>query len=122
MLIDPKRGEVWKVELNPVRGSEQAKTRPVVVMSEPGFGRPSMRVCVPVTNRQPVHGAMFWCVALDPSPDTGLTKDSTADASQVRALDIERFVEKLGTLASQDIETIAAAVALAVGYDSENEP
>jgi mRNA-degrading endonuclease toxin of MazEF toxin-antitoxin module len=32
-MIDPKRGEVWLVDLNPTRGQEIQKTRPVVVLS-----------------------------------------------------------------------------------------
>jgi mRNA interferase MazF len=120
MQIDPKRGEVWQVDLNPARGSEQAKTRPVVVMSQRGIGRSTMRVCVPVVNRLPVHGVMPWCVALTPSQSSGLTKDSTGDASQVRALDTSRFVSKLGALTAE-AEVIAAALVLVVGYRAKDQ-
>ena len=32
-MINPKRGELWLVDLNPTRGQEIQKTRPVVVIS-----------------------------------------------------------------------------------------
>jgi mRNA-degrading endonuclease toxin of MazEF toxin-antitoxin module len=53
-LPNPKRGEVWRVRLNPVQGSEQeGQARPVVVLSEPPTGRPTMRLCQSV-GRRPV--------------------------------------------------------------------
>jgi mRNA interferase MazF len=110
----PKRGEVWRAELDPTRGSEQSKTRPVVVMNCTGVGRASMRVSVPIVHSKPVHDGMVWCVPLAPSNANGLTKDSTADASQIRALDTSRFLECIGTLQADESETIAAAVTLCV--------
>ena len=118
MLTNPQRGEVWRVELDPVRGSEQAKTRPVVVLSMLGVGRPSMRVCTPIVHWQAAHLAMFWCVRLTPNTANNLTKDSSVDASQVRSLDVARFVDHLGVLDTDTISAIAAAVALCVGYVS----
>lgn len=112
--VSPKRGEVWRVALDPTLGSEQAKTRPVAVLSGAGVGRPSMRVCVPIMGAKPVHAALLWCVPLSPSEVNGLSKESTADASQIRALDVIRFVEKLGTLEAEETETIAAAVSLCI--------
>lgn len=113
-IPDPKRGEVWRAELDPTRGSEQSKTRPVVVMNSTGIGRASMRVSVPIVHSQPVHGGMIWCVPLAPSNASGLTKESTADASQIRALDTSRFLERIGRLEAEESETIAAAVTLCV--------
>lgn len=113
---NPQRGEVWRARLDPVQGSEQAKTRPVVVMSTPGVGRATMRVCVPITGRLPVHSGMTWCIPLKPTPESGLSKDSTADAAQVRALDVTRFDVRLGALDPDDVGEVAAAVALCVQH------
>jgi mRNA interferase MazF len=108
--INPKRGEVWRVEFEPVRGSEQAKTRPAVVLSEPPTGRATIRLCAPIVHDKPEHGVFFWCVALVPNAANGLTKTSTADAAQTRALDTVRFVEKLGTVAADELDLIAEAL------------
>jgi mRNA interferase MazF len=112
----PKRGEVWRVDLAPVVGSEQDKARPVVVMSGAHIGRPSVHLCVPVTGFQNAHAALDWYVLIAPSKGNGLDKPSSADASQTRALDTRRFEIKLGKLASEETESIAQAVALCVGY------
>lgn len=116
----PKRGEVWRVELEPVIGSEQNKTRPVVVMSGGNIGRDTVFVCVPITGFQNIHAALGWYVLLAPVVANGLIKPSSADASQVRALDVERFEEKLGKLTREEVASVAEAVALCVGYEPPN--
>ncbi len=113
---NPQRGEVWRVALDPVRGSEQAKTRPAVVMSEPGHSRASVRVCVPLIGSTPANVHLLQCVPIAPDAANGLSKDSTADAGQVRTLDKVRFEKRLGVLEAGTVEHIAAAVALVVGY------
>jgi mRNA interferase MazF len=107
---NPKRGEVWRVELEPVRGSEQGKTRPVVVLSEPPIGRATMRLCAPVMQWKPEHPGYFWCITLPPDADNGLSKQSTADAAQTRALDTVRFVEKIGAISETKLELLAQAL------------
>ncbi len=109
-LPNPKRGEVWRAQLDPVRGSEQAKTRPIIVLSEPPTGRATIRLCAPVMNASPQHGFLFWCVALTPQDANGLTKDSSADASQTRALDVVRFESCLGKLPPDEVDLIADAL------------
>ncbi len=118
VAANPKRGEVWQVQLDPTIGSELQKSRPVVVMSARGVGRPTVRVCVPVTAWQPAHDALPWYAILLPSKRNGLGKQSSADASQVRALDVARFVDRLGILESEDVSQIAAAIALCVGFEA----
>jgi mRNA interferase MazF len=46
---DPKRGEVWRVDLEPTRGAEISKARPCVVINAAGVGRLPLRIVVPIT-------------------------------------------------------------------------
>ncbi len=118
--ITPRRGEVWRVNLDPARGSEQGKTRPVLVLSEPPTGRPTMRLCAPFMNAKPEHGALFWCVAFAPDRGSGLAKDSTADAAQVRALDLVRFEARLGKATPDQVELVADAVTACINPPAIN--
>lgn len=111
----PKRGEVWRVQLDPVRGAEQRKTRPVVVLTEPPTGRATVRLCVPVVHEIPPHRFMVWCAALAPTSANGLTKASTVDTAQARALDVVRFEAKLGDVDAAELETITTALILCIG-------
>jgi mRNA interferase MazF len=112
----PRRGEVWRAQLDPALGSEQAKTRPVVVLTEPPTGRASIRLCVPVVHAKLEHGLMVWCAPLVPSSGNGLSKDSSADTAQTRALDLVRFGALLGSLTTAELETVTAALVLCVGH------
>lgn len=112
---NPKKGEVWRAQLDPTRGSEQGKARPVVVLSEPPRGRASVRLCAPVMNGLAEHRRFGWCVTLPPDAANGLTKDSTADAAQTRALDTVRFEARLGRVSASKLELIGDALAFAIG-------
>ncbi len=112
--INPQRGEIWRVALDPVRGSEQAKTRPVVIVSRAGFGRPTVRVGVPITARKAIHDFGAWFVELQPDGANGLSKVSSADGSQVRALDLSRFDAKIGEVQPTQLTAIVAALTLCI--------
>ena len=112
---NPRRGEIWRVQLDPVRGAEQGKTRPVLVLSQPPIGRPTVRLCAIVTNHKPEHQLMVWCVTLQPDANNGLTKDSTADTAQTRALDIDRFEAKLGHVSKSKLDEVKSALIAAIG-------
>ncbi len=112
--INPRRGEVWRVALEPVVGAELEKTRPVVIMNRPGVGRPTVRLCVPVTEWKREAALLYWRVSLATS--NAIHKPSSADVSQTRALDTRRFGEKLGKVDAAELEAIAGALARFVGY------
>ena len=120
--LKPGRGEIWRVQLDPVRGSEQAKTRPVLVLSVLAVGRPSVRLCVPLMGAQPQHAAWPWCIPIAPAPGNGLTKPSTADVMQTRALDTTRFLDRMGWLEAVQVDAVAAALALCVGHTTNPSP
>ena len=68
----PSRGEVWLVDLNPVKGHEQAGRRPALVISVDIFnqGAAELAVVLPITAQNkhiPLH------VPLEP-PEGGLQK------------------------------------------------
>ena len=114
-ILDPKVGEVWQVDLEPVQGSEQGKARPIIVLSEPPTGRVTMRLCAPVIHRKTLHARLFWCAQLRPTPTNGLTKESSADTAQTRALDVSRFQNRLGQITPDELKAITTALCLCVG-------
>lgn len=116
-LPNPKRGEVWWMELDPARGAEMQKTRPVVVLSPAGVGRDRLRLAVPVIGWKPHFQTAAWMIEIAPDAANGLSKTSGADASQIRAVDVERFVNRIGILAPDDLETVTVAAALCLGYE-----
>ena len=73
-------------------------------------------IVVPVTDWKQVFAEFSWFVLLPTIPDNGLVKDSGADASQVKSVSDARLVRRLGSLTDTEVEQIASAIALCVGY------
>lgn len=96
-----RRGEIRAVDLDPARGSETAKRRPAVLVSNDGANTTAARLgrgvvtIVPVTTN--VERVYPFQVLL-PSADCGLRSDSKAQAEQVRSVDVERIGETVGTV------------------------
>jgi mRNA interferase MazF len=115
MTTPPRRGEIWRVNFDPSVGAEIRKIRPAAVLSVDRIARLPLRIVVPLTDWKPQYIRYPWFVQISPDPSNGLTKDSGADAFQVKSVSESRFVQYLGSLSSQEIDAIAAAVALVVG-------
>lgn len=119
MTVNPRRGEVWRVKFDPVTGSETGKERPAVVISEDDIGRLPARLVVPITGWKPAFAGYVWMTPLMPLHDNGLSKESAADALQMRVASFERFTEQIGTLPDNVLDAVAASIALCVGYKGE---
>jgi mRNA interferase MazF len=113
--LAPKRGEIWQVNFNPTIGAEIRKVRPAIVISVPAIGRLPLRIVVPLTDWKPRYAIASWLVSVPVTATNGLTKDSGADAFQVKSLSENRFVRRLGDTTSQQLQDIVAAVALCIG-------
>lgn len=114
--MTPRRGEVWNVRFDPSVGAEIQKIRPAVVMNVPEVGRLPLCIVVPVTNWKDAYAGLSWLVPLPSTPENGLSKDSGADAFQVKSVSETRFVDRLGKLTADQVSAIADAIALCVGY------
>jgi len=112
----PQRGEVWIVNFDPTVGSEIRKTRPAVVVSSDAVGRLPVKLVVPLTDWKPHYAGNIWRVRLSPNKGNGLTKESAADALQVRSVSVRRFRQRIGRLSATQMEEIAAAVAAVVEF------
>ena len=113
----PTRGEVWVVCCDPTVGSEYKKTRPAIVLNPSWTGRTNMRIAVPITGWDDRYISFPWMIRLAPTLSNGLTKESAADASQVRAVSVRRFVRKLGIVSDERLDETAAGVVLCVGHN-----
>lgn len=88
------RGDVYLVQLDPTRGSEIRKTRPCVVISPDELNAYLRTVIVaPMTTK----GAPYpWRVQT-----RFKSKDGTVAVDQLRTVDRERLVKRLGTLPNE---------------------
>jgi mRNA interferase MazF len=93
----PRRGELWSADLNPRRGSEPGKVRPVVVVQSDLLNEtdhPSTWV-LPCTTR--LSGESVLRVEL-PARIAGNTRICEVMIDQSRAIDRRRLLRPLGQL------------------------
>jgi mRNA interferase MazF len=115
----PLRGEIWLVKLDPTQGAEIKKTRPVVVLSSDFLDKAQalpIKLVAPIRHWQKKLEAIPSMVPIEVSPANGLSKKSLIDALQLRSIDTNRFVKKLGTLEATELEMATLAVGLVVEY------
>ena len=95
------RGEIRLVDLDPVRAGEANKRRPAVLVSNDGanitaakLGRGVVTV-IPITTKV---DRVYPFQVLIPAHQSGLERDSKAQAEQVRSVSVERVTERIGTV------------------------
>jgi mRNA interferase MazF len=49
-MTSAKRGEIWLVNLDPTRGQEIQKTRPIVIISSDLFEPIPLRIAIPIAS------------------------------------------------------------------------
>ena len=117
----PKRGEVWLVNFDPTLGAEIKKTRPAVVVSSDAIGKLPIKLIAPITDWKAYFNQNLWHVRIEPDSTNGLAKVSAVDTLQLRGVDIQRFIRKLGQLSETTMAEISAAVAAVVEYQEPQD-
>lgn len=109
------RGEIRLADLDPVRGSEANKRRPVVIVSNDRANSVASRLgrgvvtIVPVTSNT---DRVFPFQALLPAARTGLPQDSKAQAEQVRSVAVGRLGGVLGQVPADVMAQVDDALRL----------
>ncbi len=114
--IDPKRGDIWLVNLYPTRGDEIKKTQPAAVISADSIRTLRLRIVAPLTGWSQRFARSFWHIRLNTDQHNSLDKDSAADMMQVRSLALPRFVKRIGRLREAQVEAMVITLAAVTGY------
>ena len=94
-MKNPSRGEVWLVDLNPVRGHEQeGERRPCLIVSANGFnqGASGLVIVAPITKTPrsiPTHIHIG-------TTESGLDFDSMVQCDQIRSVSVDRLRNRIG--------------------------
>ena len=114
-----KRGDIYYAELNPVIGSEQGGTRPVLIISNDIGNRHSPTVIIAaITSRVHTKAKLPTHTAI--RDFEGLNKDSIILLEQIRTIDKKRLKEHIGTLDSKDILTADKALLISLGLEKKD--
>lgn len=104
-----KKGDIYLVDLNPVVGSEIGKTRPAIVISNDINNKYAETITIiPVTSS--LSKIYPFEVFLEANKNLGLDKDSKAKINQIRTIDKNRLIQKIGFLTKNLIKDVEKAI------------
>jgi len=112
-VADPSRGELWLVDLDPIRGHEQGGKRPALVVSvDPlNHGPAELVILLPLTTRPkgvPSH------VMVRP-PEGGVRQVSYIKCEDVRSVSKERMSSRWGAVAPATLTAVEERLRLLLG-------
>lgn len=111
--VEPHRGEIWLVDLDPTLGHEQAGQRPGLVLSVDEFnlGPADLVIVIPLTSR--LRGIPSQ-IRIDP-PEGGLTRPSAVLCEAVRSVSKGRLVRPWGRASAASLERVEDCVRILTG-------
>jgi mRNA interferase MazF len=109
----PRRGEIYWVNFDPARGSEQAGKRPAVVVTNDTLNQHSSVVTVaPITSAVPRKS--YPHVVLLPV-NTVLGREGAILCNQLRTIAKDRLEGHIGNLAEAHLAELERAIVVALG-------
>ena len=111
MSAFPKRGEVWLVNWNPARGSEQAGRRPaLVIQNDIGNEKAPTTIVAAISSSVRIYPMN---VQINP-PEGGLDHPSIIMTSQILTISKERLEKRLGRLSKDRLDDVDRAIKLSL--------
>ena len=99
--------EIYLANLNPKKGHEVGKTRPVVVIhSQLIEGLLSTSIICPITTQLSAATLLRVHIPFKETSTTGLSEPSDVIVDQIRSIDNQRLIKKLGELPTAQIEQL----------------
>ena len=118
-----KKWSIWRADLDPVIGSEQGKSRPVLIISEDDINELLNNVnIIPITSRKSQR-IVYPNETLLPEGKFGLEKESLALCHQIRTINKRRLSTKYGQISdkhtrNQIIEAICFQLGISLDQGS----
>jgi mRNA interferase MazF len=107
-VVAVRRGDVVLVNLDPTVGVEIKKTRPAIVLSNDSINHFSQLVVVVPVTKNTAHLSPSHAVI--PKGTARLTFTSKVVTEQIKAVDKQRIVRRLGSLSSVLLEQVERAL------------
>lgn len=113
-----KRGDIYYAELNPVIGSEQGGTRPVLIISNDIGNRHSPTVIIAaITSRVQTKAKLPTHAAI--KDFDGLDKDSIVLLEQIRTVDKKRLKQRMGMMPVEIMARVDKALAISLSMKQQ---
>lgn len=110
----PKRGEVYLVSFDPTVGSEIKKTRPaLIVQNDIGNRYSPITIVAAITSK--FDEELYPTEVLVTPPEGGLHEPSVVALNQIRSIDKQRLVKRLGVVKPATMVRVDQALRISVG-------
>jgi mRNA interferase MazF len=106
------RGEIRWADLNPVRGREQSRLRPILVLTQDVFNDRSGTVIAVALTSQPQRAGFPLTLELQTKR---LSKKSWVKISQIRTLAVERIGKVIGRASPEEIAQVVEGLNEIIG-------
>src|SRR5712671_3595090 len=113
-LISPRRGEVYLVNVDPTIGAEIQKIRPALILQNDIANRHSSITIVAAITSQ-FEAPLYPTEVLIRVREGGLTVDSVVLLNQIRSLDKQRLVRRLGAIQQATMDQVERALMISFG-------
>ena len=111
MTVFPKRGEVWLVNWNPARGSEQAGRRPaLIIQNDIGNEKAPTTIVAAISSSVRIYPMNVQIIP----PEGGLDNPSIINTSQILTISKERLEKRLGRLSKKGLDDVDRAIKLSL--------
>lgn len=98
------QGEIWNVNLDPVKGSEQSGYRPVVILSGNLMNSHlNVLICCPLTTKIKNYKGN---IVLEPDKENNLKKTSEILIFHIRSISKERFIKRIGKIKNSEVQEL----------------
>jgi mRNA interferase MazF len=112
-MKEVKRGDIFWVNWNPSRGSEQSGRRPALVIQNDTGNRTSPTVIVAACTTS--LGKFYPFLIPITADESGLPKDSVINLSHIMTIDKNRLEDKCGRLNREKMDKVDMAIKMSLG-------
>jgi len=113
--IVPRRGDIFVVSFDPTLGAEIQRTRPALIVQNDVANRFSPITIVAAITSQ-FDAKLYPTEVLIKAPQGGLERDSVVLLNQIRSIDRQRFVRRLGRISAETMRDVDRALAISLGF------
>ena len=112
-VSSPRRGDIYLVNFDPTIGAEIKKTRPALVVQNDIANRysPLTIVCAITSHYEE---PLYPTEVIVSAAESGMKVDSVVLANQIRSVDKQRLVKRLGSLKAETMQKVDRALRLSL--------
>ncbi len=113
-IIQPIRGEIYLVNFDPTIGSEISKTRPALIIQNNIANRSSPIIIIAAITSK-FDDRLYPTEVLIEAPEGELKTNSVILLNQIRSIDKQRLIKRIGTISSEKLNEVDRAIQISLG-------